>query len=155
MRKTLTGTELTEAQGQGSWLDLVELCKAELSSEDPDYPFEHALREENDNGWKAAVPGKQHIRLNFDSPQHLHHIRLQFVETQVKRSQEFALFVKTIGEPRREVLRQQWSFDPNGSTKQVENFRVDLPGVESLDLEIDPGRHDTAVFASLELLLLR
>ena len=81
---------------------------------------------DHEGGWRAAVPGKQQIKLTFDSPQHIHHVRLEFTETEVSRSQEFALFVTTTIEPRREVLRQQWSFSRSGSTSEVEDYVVDL-----------------------------
>jgi len=32
----------------------------------------------------------------------------------------------------------------------VEDYPVDLPGILSLELEIDPGRHDKSAMASLE-----
>ncbi len=51
---------------------------------------------------------------------------------------------------RREVVRQQWTFSPGGSAIEVEDYTVDLPDVLSLELEIDPGRHDKQAIATLE-----
>jgi hypothetical protein len=155
MRKTLLESTSREAtKPKSNWLDLCQLCTAEISSEAPNHPLEHALQIDHEGGWRAAVPGKQLIKLTFDSPQHIHHVRLEFIETEVSRSQEFALFVTTSTEPRRDILRQQWSFSPDGSTSEVENYLVELQKVTSIELELDPGRHDSGVFASLQVMLL-
>jgi len=53
-------------------------CSAEISSEDPSHPFENALQ--GGGGWRAAAPGPQVIRLNFDEPQSIRRIRLTFRE---------------------------------------------------------------------------
>src|ERR1700743_3288521 len=81
----------------GSWLDLEKLACAELSSEDPQHPFEEALKTDAASGWRASTPGPQLIRLRFDSPQSVRRIHLQFREEQVDRSQEFALFATLNG----------------------------------------------------------
>ena len=130
------------------WLDLQEIASAEISSEDPLHPFENALQGEG--GWRAADPGPQVIRLNFDAPQFIRRIRLQFREEHRERAQEFALFVTSAANQRQEVVRQQWTFSPGGSVSEVEDYSVDLPAVSSLELEIDPGRHDKSAVATLE-----
>jgi hypothetical protein len=134
----------------GSWLDIEKVTTAELSSEDPQHPFEGALRTDTANGWKASVPGPQLIRLRFDQPQSIKRIHLEFREEQVDRSQETALFATFNGSPRKELVRQQWVFSPRGATTEVEDYFFDLKDVTALEIEIDPGRHDKHVFASLE-----
>lgn len=134
----------------GSWLDIETIASAELSSEDPQHPFEQALRADTANGWKAAVPGPQLIRLRFDHPQSMKRIHLKFLEEQVDRSQEIALFATSNGSSRKELVRQQWIFSPRGATTEVEDYFFDLKDVTTLELEIDPGRQDKHVFASLE-----
>jgi hypothetical protein len=130
------------------WLDLQEIASAEISSEDPLHPFENALQGEG--GWRAADPGPQVIRLNFDAPQFIRRIRLQFREEHRERAQEFALFVTSAANLRQEIVRQQWTFSPGGSVSEVEDYTVDLPNILSLELEIDPGRHDKSAMATLE-----
>ena len=130
------------------WLDLQEIASAEISSEDPLHPFENALQGEG--GWRAADPGPQVIRLNFDAPQFIRRIRLQFREEHQERAQEFALFVTSAANQRQEIVRQQWTFSPGGSVSEVEDYSVDLPAISSLELEIDPGRHDKSAIATLE-----
>jgi hypothetical protein len=130
------------------WLDLQQIASADISSEDPQHPFENALTGEG--GWRAADPGPQVIRLNFDHPQSIRRIRLQFREEQRERAQEFALFASSAANQRREIVRQQWTFSPGGSATEVEDYTVDLPAILSLQLEIDPGRHDKLAMATLE-----
>jgi hypothetical protein len=134
----------------GTWLDLENIATAELSSEDPRHPFERALRPESEDGWEASDPGPQLIRLRFDKPQSIRRIHLQFLEDEVSRSQEIALFATSTAHPRKELVRQQWVFSPQGSNTEVENYFFNLDGVTILELEIDPGRHDKQVFASLQ-----
>lgn len=150
MRKSITPlpqASSTSPTADG-WLDLQQIASAEISSEDPSHPFENALRAEG--GWKAADPGPQVIRLNFDAPQPIRRIRVEFREAQRERAQEFALFATTAANQRREIVRQQWTFSPGGSATEVEDYSVDLPAILSLELEIDPGRHDKSAMATLE-----
>src|SRR6516164_5181336 len=94
MYQTGTGTNLPSVD---SWLPLEKLARIELSSEDPDHPFEHALRTDTAQGWMASTPGPQIIRLCFDEAQTLRRVRLRFREEHVERSQEFALFATVHG----------------------------------------------------------
>jgi hypothetical protein len=152
MRKALIsgfGTSIS-LSSPGSWLDIQRIASGELSSEDPQHPFERALRTDSADGWRALDPGPQLIRLRFDSPQAIRRIYLQFREEEVIRSQEIALFATSKMSPRKELVRQQWVFSPQGATTEVENYFFDLSGVTVLELEIDPGRHDKHVFASLQ-----
>ena len=135
--------------GEPPWLDLQEIARVELSSEEAQHPFEHALQGTQD-GWRAAQPGPQVIRLHFDRPQMI----LQFREVQRERSQEFALFATSTGHPRKNLLRQQWTFSPGGSSIEVEDYQLDLPAVTALELEIDPGRHDKSAVASLQAIAI-
>jgi hypothetical protein len=132
-----------------TWLDLERIASLEISSEDPAHPFEKALAGSASEGWHAADPGPQTIRIKFDEPVAIRRIRLEFREPNAERWQEFALFALTNGE-KREIVRQQWSFSPNGSTTEVEDYTVNLTGVSALELAIDPGRHDKNAHASLQ-----
>lgn len=121
------------------WLDLEQVAKAELTSEDPAYPLESALRPGGGPGWRAAEAGPQVIRLRFDVPRRLRRIRLVFHERDVARTQEFALrWSADDGRSYREVVRQQYNFSPTGTTHQVEEYEVDLAGVSSLELSVVP-----------------
>jgi hypothetical protein len=60
------------------------------------------------------------------------------------------LYAAAANHQRIEVVRQQWSFSPDTSTLETEEFVVNLPEVLILELQIDPGRHDNTAVASLE-----
>lgn len=152
MRKSIVSQAANQASiaPAGEWLDLDSLASLELSSEDPQFPFENALQGGTGAGWRAAHAGPQTIRFKFDRPQSIHRIRLQFREDHVSRSQEFALFATSDTYPRKEVLRQQWTFSPGNSAVENEDYSVDLQGVSMLELEVDPGRHDKQAVAQLQ-----
>jgi hypothetical protein len=145
MRKTVTGNQ--PAEDQGHWLDLNELASVEVSSEDPQHPVEGAFT--GQNGWRAAGPGEQTLRLSFDQPRSLSRIELSFHEEHTQRTQEFSLrWNGTDGSG--EVVRQQWSFSPGGSTSETETYGVDLHNVQSLELKIRPDlQADAPAVASL------
>ncbi|MGB5568753.1 MAG: carbohydrate-binding protein, partial [Sedimenticolaceae bacterium] len=53
-----------------------------------------------------------------------------------------------------EIVRQQWNFDPQGATTEIEDHHVDLPAVMLLELDINPDISGRTVVASLEELRL-
>jgi hypothetical protein len=90
-------------------------------------------------GWRASGPGEQTLRLHFDQPRPVHRIRLEFVEPEVERTQEFVLsWSPDGGQTLHEVVRQQWNFSPHGATQQTEDHLVELTGVTLLELRIVP-----------------
>ena len=97
------------------------------------------------------------IRLHFDEPLNIKRLRLHFVDKTAERSQEFAVYAGS-GAELKEVVRQQWSFSPNGSTEEIEEYTVNLSGITTLELRIDPDRsHDpkqSQNYASLQSLKL-
>src|SRR6266498_3055464 len=112
MRKRIvTPTPATvQARGEG-WLDLEHAATVEVTSEDKDFPIESALSIERGQGWRAAEPGTQTIRLVFDEHQELKCISLVFEEDKISRTQEFVLRASSnSGGPFREIVRQQWNF---------------------------------------------
>src|SRR6266849_6204256 len=69
-------------------------------------------------------------------------LRLHFVDRAAERSQEFAVFAGA-GSELKEIVRQQWTFSPYGSTEEIEDYTVNLSGITTLELRIDPDRsHD-------------
>ena len=124
------------------WRDLERIARVEISSEDEQFPIEHALGKKVTTGWKAATTGPQLIRLHFDEPLNIKRLQLHFVDKAAERSQEFAVYAGS-GAELKEVVRQQWSFSPNGSTEEVEDYTVNLSGITTLEVRIDPDRsHD-------------
>ena len=151
MRKSVVSRESNtpELASVVVWMDLDAVASATMTSEDKTHPLERAVSDAP-GGWKASTPGVQVIRFSFDTPKNVKRVRLIFKEEAKERSQEFALVAILHPEVRKEIVRQQWSFSPSGSTTEVEDYNVDLSDVVALELTIDPGRHDNTVFATLE-----
>ena len=132
------------------WLSVEGLAEVEISSEDATHPIESALLPGGGSGWRAGGPGKQTIRLLFAHPQRLRRISLNFVEPIAERTQEYVLrWSPDCGQSFREIVRQQWTFSPQGATSETEDHRVELSGVTVLELSITPNTSDQSAFASL------
>jgi hypothetical protein len=142
-----------ESVAECDWLDLGVLAEVEISSESPEHPIESALLPGHASGWRAGEPGRQVIRLLFSPPQKVTRIQLHFEEKSVTRTQEYVLrWSPDRDQPGREIVRQQWNFDPCGATTEREDYRVELPSAAVLELIIDPGLDNQAALASLESL---
>jgi hypothetical protein len=158
MRKSvIPSASAATASTYEHWLDLDTIARVEITSEDANLPIEDALGKTATTGWRAAGTGPQVVRLLFDAPQAIRRIQLHFVDRVAERSQEFAVYAGA-GAELREVVRQQWSFSPHGSTEEIEDYTVDLQGVTTLELRIDPDRsHDPKLsqsYASLQSMKL-
>jgi hypothetical protein len=151
MRKKVINSDTINLQqrSQGEWLDLEEIARVEVTSEDPNFPVEAALAAGERSGWRAAEKGKQIIRIVLDNPRTLHRIRLEFSETEVERTQEFTLRWSQAAGPFTEIVRQQWSFSPQGSTSEVEDYQVNLDSVSVLELALKPDLAPNKAFATL------
>lgn len=156
MRKRIITTDQQHITAiDQEWLDVEALAEVEITSEDAAHPIESALLPGQSSGWRAAGPGKQTIRLIFIHPQQLSRIWLSFVETEVERTQEFALrWSADGGHTFNEIVRQQWNFSPLGASSETEDYRVDLSAVTVLELSIVPeisGGQRVASLAQLRL----
>ncbi len=141
MRKRLiTPTpETARSRGEG-WLDVERAAIVEVTSEEKDYPVESAFVSGQARGWRAAAPGSQTIRLVFDQPQ---------------STQEFVLrWSPDGGSSSEEIVRQQWNFSPPETTREVEEYQVELSNVTALELIVVPNMSGGAARASLKNLRL-
>ena len=155
MRKRIVTPTPTTARVQKEWLDLERAATVEVTSEDKDFPIESSLSIEPRQGWRAAQPGAQTIRLVFDEPRELKRISLVFEENELTRTQEFVLRASSNpGGPFREIVRQQWNFSAATSTREIEEYSVELSDVALLELTIVPDISGGAVRASLKSLRL-
>jgi hypothetical protein len=156
MRKSIVSPSAVAATPISDlWRDLERIARVEISSEDEQFPIEQALGKKETTGWRAAGTGPQLIRLHFDEPLNIKRLRLHFVDKAAERSQEFAVYAGA-GTEVKEVVRQQWSFSPYGSTEEIEDYTVNLSGITTLEVRIDPDRsHDpeqSQAYASLQSL---
>ena len=131
------------------WLNLENVAEVEISSEDPAHPIELALTGLGD-GWRAAERGEQVVRLRFDEPRALRTIELKFDELHAARTQEFLLrWSADGGQTYRDIVRQQYTFSPPGTTSEAERFTVNLSGVTAIELRIIPDINHGPARASL------
>ncbi len=151
MQKSVIST-VREAKTQvpGEWLDLEQLARVEVTSEDADFPVEAVFAFGTGSGWRAAGGGRQTIRLIFREPQPIHRIHLEFSETELTRLQEFTLrWAAAQDGSFKEIVRQQWNFSPQGATSETEDYQVDLAGVSVLELTLNPDLSGGTAVASL------
>jgi hypothetical protein len=137
-------------QPEQDWIDIARLAQAEITSEDSEHPIELALTSGDSTRWRAAQPGKQTIRIILDEPQRFNRIHLQFDEDTQTRTHEFVILWSSVGEQSyHENLRQQFTFSPPGTTREVEDYDVNLTGVKVLELRIVPDISKGNALASL------
>jgi hypothetical protein len=157
MRKRLiTPTPQDTPAPNEQWLDLESAAVVEVTSEEKGYPVESALVSGETEGWRAADSGTQTIRLVFDVPQRIRRIWLVFEEIEAERSQEFVLrWFSDGGHSFREIVRQQWNFSPPETTREIEDYKVELSDVTVLEIVILPDKsRGVAARASLKSLRL-
>ena len=113
MRKHIIAVESTPPGRSEEWLNLEEIARVEVSSEDPQHPIESAFKRGESIGWRASQTGEQTIRLLFDEPKDLRRIWLRFSEPRVERTQQFTLrWADSQTGSSKEIVRQQWNFNP-------------------------------------------
>jgi hypothetical protein len=137
------------------WLDLGTGAAVEVTSETKEHPVESALLLTGTGGWRAAEPGTQTIRLLFDQPLRLKRILLVFEEKENPRTQEFVVRCSSdLGRSFREIVRQQWNFNPPTTVQELENYSVDLLDITVVELEVVPDKNGGEARASLASLRL-
>jgi hypothetical protein len=130
------------------WRQLPNDVAVELTSEDPESPIEGALSAEARRGWRAGGPGPQTITLTWPVPIAVRRIRLVFEEHAQARTQEFVVRAFT-GDGQREIVRQQFTFSPPGTTVEREEYATNLDAVSQLELAIIPAIDDRDAVATL------
>ncbi len=150
MRKHIVNRERNSLPLDKPWLDLESLAQVEVSSEEAEHPIESALLPVASPGWRAAAPGQQIVRLMFDEPQNLRLIHLVFDEHEEERLQEYTLrWCSGGGQPYREIVRQQYNFSPPTTSREIEDYKVNLDSCAELELSIVPDLRGSAAHASI------
>ncbi|MDQ6959177.1 MAG: hypothetical protein Q9M24_08730 [Mariprofundaceae bacterium] len=140
MRKRMIERDVQRAsKTEHHWLNLATLAQVEISSEEEAHPIESALVPGSGPGWRAAESGEQMLRLLFDEPQRIGLVRLVFQEDTLERTQEFVLrWSSDGGQSYHDIARQQYNFSSPDSTRELEDYSIDLNGVTTLELCIIP-----------------
>jgi uncharacterized protein (DUF736 family) len=153
MRKRIIGSRKIGSEPADlnqKWLDLGQIATVEVTSEDPEFPVEGAFLSDPGAGWRASEDGEQRLRIIFDEPTTLRRMQLDFIESEVERTQEFTIrWSASAGGPTQDVVRQQWNFSPGGSTREVEHYEVNLESISVLELSIKPDLSGAKGRASL------
>lgn len=150
IRHTPQRTDRTESDSPVGWLDVPAVAQIHASSEAEGFPVVTAFSRARGAGWRAADPGVQVVTVQFRRPQDLRRIRLVF-EVEAERTQEFTVMWSSgRGETHREAVRQQFNFSPHGAVREVEEYRVELFAVETLQIRIIPDITGRAAAASLK-----
>lgn len=90
--------------------------------------------------WSADSPGEQMIEIRFHHRTPVRRLRVVSSERNESRTQEMTIWISLRGgEQHRELLRQQFSFSPNGVTEKVEEYALQLEDVSSIQLRIVPS----------------
>jgi hypothetical protein len=145
----MTDVSRPRTSTRSEWLDVARLARLEVSSQHDRHPIEDAFSSTGD-GWRAAEPGAQVIRVVFDSPRSIGRIRVVFHEAFVDRTQEFTLdWSSHRGEMHRQIVRQQFNFSGYGATSAIEQYDVGLQDVSRLELRIVPDISGGETLASL------
>ncbi len=156
MRKRLVApTRRSNSESGRNWLDLDKAASVEVTSEAAGHPIEGALLNDGQPDWRADAPGTQTIRLLFDHPLNIRVIRLVFKEEESARTQEFVLRWLPYGAGSwKDIVRQQWNFNPPGTVDECEEYKVELASAAALELSITPNISQDGIPASLEKLQL-
>jgi hypothetical protein len=133
----------------GEWRNLGEQVSVELTSEDPQHPIERALVGDGSGGWRADAAGPQAITLTWPGPIAIRRIRVVFEEHTRARTQEFVLRAWT-RDGDRDIVRQQFTFAPPGTTVEREDYATNLDGVTRLELAIVPAIDGGDAVATLQ-----
>jgi hypothetical protein len=156
LKRIIRSTQEKTVLPEHRFMDLESLAEVEITSEDSCHPIESALYPTQSSGWRASEPGTQTLRLIFHHPQRLECIRVDFVETQIERTQEYVLrWSPDGGRSYQEIVRQQWCFSRQGANREIENHHVELPAVTVLELVIIPDISGNDAIATLQQLCLR
>lgn len=130
-----------------------------VTSEATDAPIDHVFDQNRGPGgsrWVAAEPGEQRLILAFDTPQTLRTISLEVEEPEVSRTQVLCVSVSSDeGRTYRELLRQEYTFSPPGTTYEREVWAVTVDGLTHLQLVITPDKGGTPCRATLTSLALQ
>ena len=138
--------------------DITTIATVLVTSEDPDHPIDHVFDGQRGPGasrWIAAQSGEQRVILAFDAPQTIQKLRVEIDEPDVNRTQEMDVSISTDGgQTYRELLRQEYTFSPPGTSHEHEQWTVNAGGVSHLQLRIKPDKGGRACRATLTSLTL-
>src|SRR5512145_1913367 len=158
LRKQIVPKRAGEPASLEGEIRIADVATIQVTSEQGDHPIDHAFDQRRGPGgtrWIADAPGEQSVTLVFDRPQPIHQVGVEVEELEVSRTQELAVSVSSDGgRTYRELVRQEFTFSPPGTTFEREDWSVVADAVTHLRLEIKPdkgGRIGRATLTALAL----
>jgi hypothetical protein len=140
-------------------IDIAAVATVLVTSEAPEHPVDHVFDGDRGPGgsrWVAGEPGEQALILAFDAPQAIRRVCLEIEEPEVARTQDLQLAISHDGgQTYRELLRQEYNFNPPGTTFEREDWAVAAEAVTHLRLGIKPDKGGKPCRVTLTSLALR
>jgi hypothetical protein len=156
-KEILTTQPITSAQ-RAPQKDIASIATVLVTSEDPDHPIDHVFDGQRGPGasrWIAAQPGEQTLILAFDAPQTIRKVLVEIEEPNIGRTQEMDVSVSNDGgQTYLELVRQEYTFSPPGTSLEREEWSINADGVSHLRLRIKPEKGGKACRATLSTLAL-
>ena len=125
-------------------LPLAEIATAFVTSEAIGHPVEYIFDGQQGPGstrWVAGTSGEQTLVLAFDRPQPLHEIGIEIEERDIARTQELDVSLSSDGgETFKEIVRQEYTFSPPGTSFERETWTVHTEPVTHVRLRIKPHK---------------
>ncbi|WP_447978374.1 hypothetical protein [Candidatus Nitrospira bockiana] len=140
-------------------ISIPEVATVLVSSEMPEHPVDHICDGQYGPGstrWIAGESGDQSVVLSFDAPHTVRRVSLEVEEPEVSRIQELALSIsRDGGQTYREILRQEYTFSPPGTTFEHEEWQIPGEGVTNVWIWIRPDKNGRPCRASITSLALQ
>jgi hypothetical protein len=159
LRKQIVETDSATPDLVPTEIDIAALATVLVTSEAPEHPVDFAFDRKRGPGgtrWIAAEPGEQSLTLVFDAPQAIRRVALEVEESEVARTQELLLSISgDEGRTYRDLLRQEYTFSPTGTTFEREDWAISAEGVTHLRLSIKPDKGTAPCRASVTSLVVR
>lgn len=158
MRKRLLTSQPEPSAATVERKDIPAIATVLMTSEVADHPIENLFDGRGGPGgsrWVAAEPGEQTVVLVFDTPQTIRTIGLEIEEREASRTQELQVAIsRDGGRTYDELIRQEYTFSPPGTTFERERWSVSVDGITHLRLVIRPDKGDRTRRATLTSLLV-
>ena len=139
--------------------DIPTLATVLVTSESSEHPVDNLFDGRDGPGgsrWIASADGEQSVIVAFDAPQTIRAVGLETEEPHASRTQELCLSLsRDGGQTYRDVLRQEFTFSPGGSTFEREDWRVPADGVTHVRVAIRPDKGSAPGRATLTSLTIR
>jgi hypothetical protein len=158
LRKEILATHPKTSGGRAAAKDIARIATVLVTSEDAEHPIDHVFDGSRGRGarrWIAEQSGEQTLILAFDMPQTIRKVVVEVEETNISRTQEMDVSISDDGgHTYRELVRQEYTFSPSGTTFEREEWSVNAEGVSHFRLRIKPDKGDKACRATLTAVLL-